>query len=94
MSSEPMCVSSRPSWAKDGWTSTAMAPRSSPTQAIVDAAAEDGAGLLGDAATLETIGARSEVGSETSAAIDALRAAAESGDFAAAADAVTALLEA
>ena len=63
-------------------------------QAILDAAAEDEAGLLGDAATLETIAARSEVGSAASAAIEALRAAAESGDFAAATDAVQALLEA
>jgi hypothetical protein len=62
-------------------------------QAIVDATAEDGAGLLSDASTLETIGARSEVGSAASAAIEALRASAESGDFRAAADAVTALLE-
>ena len=62
-------------------------------QAIVDASGEDGAGLLGDAATLETIGARSDLGSAASAAIEALRAAAESGEFAAAADAVTALLE-
>ena len=63
-------------------------------QAIVDATAEDGAGLRGDAATLETIGARSDFGSAASAAIQALRAAAESGDFEAAADAVMALLEA
>ena len=61
-------------------------------QAIVDASVEDGAGLLGDAATLETIGARSDFGSAASAAIEALRAVAESGEFAAAADAVTALL--
>lgn len=61
-------------------------------QAIVDATVEDGAGLLGDAATLETIGARTDAGSPASAAIEALRAAAESGDFAAAADAVAALL--
>jgi hypothetical protein len=62
-------------------------------QAIVDATAADGAGLLGDAATLETIGARSDVGSAPTAAVEALRAAAEGGDFAGAADAVTALLE-
>ena len=63
-------------------------------QAIVDATAEDGAGLLGDAATLETIAARSDVGSTASAPIEALRAAAESGDFAAAAEAVMLLLAA
>jgi hypothetical protein len=60
-------------------------------QAIVDATAEDGAGLLGDAAALETIAARSEPGSAVSDAIQALRAAAESGDFTAAAEAATAI---
>lgn len=62
-------------------------------QTIVDAAAEDGAGVLGDAATLETIGARLDLVSAASAAVEALRAAADSGDLAAAADAVMALLQ-
>ena len=63
-------------------------------QAILDATAEDGAALLGDAATLETIAARSNVDSEASAAIEALRAAADIGDFAAAAEAAMLLLQA
>ena len=63
-------------------------------QVIIDAAARDGAGLLGDAATLETIAARSDVGSEASAPIEALRAAADIGDFAAAAEAAMLLLRA
>ncbi len=62
-------------------------------QTLVDATAEDGAGALGDAATIETIGARLDLDSAASAAIEALKAAADAGDFQAAADAVAALLQ-
>ncbi len=60
-------------------------------QTIVDAASDDAAGVLGDLATLETLRDRMELDAAAGAAIDAARAAADSDDLAAVAEALAGL---